>query len=188
VRGERVQIGQDRQLADHLRVHILAQAGVESVVVERPLVGVALLLPEWANAAEVARAIDAERVTAGFLDFQSRCCVAVPAGVAHLEQTAHAVAKVIHGLLEIHTPYINTFADECPDPPVLPPLDDSTILVTACAIVETASVLTEHLQALRHQNIPVDIQQVLGETLDLVRLEVNAARQLIDAHGMEGSL
>jgi hypothetical protein len=51
--------------------------------------------------------------------------VAVPAEVVHLEQTAHGVAKVLHGLLEIHTPSINRVADACPEPPVLPVLDDT---------------------------------------------------------------
>jgi hypothetical protein len=148
-------------------------------------VGVALQLPDWARPAEVACAIDAEQVTAGFLDFAGRCCVAVPADVAHLEQTAHGVAKVLHGLLEIHTPYINNFADACPERPVLPVLDDTTILETTCAVLDAASMLTQQLHALRGQALPPDIAQVLGEGLDLLGAEVAAAREPIGGQSME---
>jgi hypothetical protein len=167
-------------MAEHLSVHVRAHAGVESAVVERPLVGVALQLPDGASPAEVARAIDAEQVTAGFLDFAGRCCVAVPAQVEDLEQTAHAVAKVLHGLLEIHTPYINRFADACPEPPLLPVLDDAAILETVCAVLDAASMLTQHLHALRGQALPPDIAQVLDEGLDLAGAEVAAARRQMD--------
>ncbi|HEY0739716.1 MAG TPA: hypothetical protein VGD69_32625 [Herpetosiphonaceae bacterium] len=173
MRGLRVALGAERAIADHLRVHILAHAGVESEVVERPLVGVALLLPAWANAAEVARAIDRELVTAGFLDFRGRCCVAIP-------------AEVVHGLLEIHTPYINRFADECLEPPVVAVLDDGTMLETVCGVVDASSTLTQHLQALRGQVLPPDLQQIIGEVLDLVSTEVDAARG--QGHALEDSL
>lgn len=183
MRGSRLEIGQDRQLAERLRVHILAHAGVDSEVVERPFVGVALLLPEWAHAAEMARAIDLELVTAGFVDFQLRACVAVPAHWEDLEQTAHAVAKVVHGLLEIHTPYINRFADECPDPPVVAVLDDATMLATTCAVVDASSALAQQLQALRGQVLPPDLQQMLTEVLELVQVEVDLVRQQLgDLH------
>jgi hypothetical protein len=74
------------------------------------------MLPIHADAQEVASALDAEQITADYLDFQGRACVALPADPAHIEQTAHSVAKVIHLLLEIHTGFINTQSDACPLP------------------------------------------------------------------------
>jgi len=76
------------------------------------------MLPTDADAREVARALDAEQVTAGYLDFQEHACVALPAEMAHIEQTAYSVAKVIHLLLKVHTDFITVQSDACPLPSV----------------------------------------------------------------------
>ena len=175
VRGERVEIGADRALADQLRAHIVAHADVESAVVLRPLVGVALQLPAWASALEVARAIDAEQVTAGFLDFGGRCCVAVPAAAEHLEQTAHAVAKVLHGLLEIHTPYIHTFADACEEPEVRE-VDDAAALAALCDLLSANSALIRQIQAVRVMALAPDLRALVDDSLQLVAEVIAAGR------------
>ncbi|HEX6288258.1 MAG TPA: hypothetical protein VFZ66_03665 [Herpetosiphonaceae bacterium] len=171
MRGSRVELGQDRALADQLRAHIITHADVASEVVLRPLVGLALHLPAWANAGEVARAIDAEQVTAGFLDFQGRCCVAVPAQVVHLEQTAHAVAKVLHGLLEIHTPYINRYADACAEPE-LRAVDDLAAIEAVCALLSVNSALVRQIQAVRAITLAPELRALLDESLQLVVEEI----------------
>ncbi|HEX6293034.1 MAG TPA: hypothetical protein VFZ66_27875 [Herpetosiphonaceae bacterium] len=168
-------MGEDRALAEQLRAHIVAHADVASEVVLRPLVGVALQLPEWANAAEVARAIDAEQVTAGFLDFGGRCCVAVPAAGEHLEQTAHAVAKVLHGLLEIHTPYINRYADAC-DEPELRAVDDVAAIEAVCELLSANSALIRQIQAVRALALAPELRALLDESLQLVMDEIHARR------------
>src|SRR6185503_19376289 len=109
-------LGSDPAIAAALIVAIAGHTGIAAELVTRPVVGVALALPEHTNALEVARAIDAEQVTAGFLDLRGRACVALPADRAHIEQTAHCVAKVVHLLLEIHTDFINERSDACPLP------------------------------------------------------------------------
>lgn len=147
-------------------------------MVLRPLVGVALHLPEWANAAEVARAIDAEQVTAGFLDFAGRCCVAVPAEIEHLPQTAHAVAKVLHGLLEIHTPYINRFADACDEVEVRI-LDDVTAMEQVCNLLAANSDLVRQIQAVRGIALAPEMQALVRESLQLVVDEIQDRRQVV---------
>src|SRR6266508_4557808 len=108
VRGARVALGDDPAVAAALMVAVYAHAGVRGEIVMRPLVGVALDLPPGADHAACAQAIDAEQVTAGFLDFQGRACVAAPADMAYVAQAAHTVAKVTHLLYELHTPFVDS--------------------------------------------------------------------------------
>ncbi len=176
VRGHRVALGDDPQRADELRAHIMAHASVASEVVLRPLVGVALHLPDWANAAEVARAIDAEQVTAGYLDFQGRCCVAVPSDAEHLPQTAHAVAKVLHGLLEIHTPYINRYADVCDEVPVLTVLDDAEMMEAVIDQLGANSTFVQQVHAMRSLALSPAMRALVEESLDLVAAAITDGR------------
>src|SRR5512138_1913818 len=114
VRGAHVALGDDPAVAAALVAAVYAHAGVRGEIVMRPLLGVALDLPSHADAAYTARAIDAENVTAGFLDFQGRACVAAPEDMAYVAQAAHAVAKVTHLLYELHTPFVDSQEAACP--------------------------------------------------------------------------
>ncbi len=132
------------------------------------MVGVALQLPDWANAGEVAHAIDAEQVTAGYLDFQGRCCVAVPADAEHLAQTAHAVAKVLHGLLEIHTLYINRYADVCDDAPMLTVLDDAATMEAVIDQLGANSTFVQQVHAVRALALSPQMRSLVEESLELI--------------------
>ncbi len=168
VRGERVTIGHDPHIADELRAHVLAHADVASEVVLRPMVGVVLQLPDWANAGKVAHAIDAEQVTAGYLDFQGRCCVAVPADPEHLPQTAHTVAKVLHGLLEIHTPYINQCADDCAEPAVLTVADEVEMMEAVIDQLGANSMFVQQVHAVRALALSRQMRSLVEESLKLI--------------------
>jgi hypothetical protein len=136
---------------------------------------VALALPERADPLEIARAIDAEQVTAGFLDLQGRACVALPADPWHVEQTAHSVAKVIHLLLEIHTEFIHEQSDACP----LPDLASVDAETAATALLDAVGAFGAALTDWRRsQNARSDLQGIVAEGMALVR-------ELLDteAHG-----
>jgi hypothetical protein len=150
VRGERVAIGDSPELAAALLGSIYSHAGVRGEIVMRPMVGVALDLPPYADPLETARAIDGEQVTAAFLDFQGRCCVAVPAEEEHVAQTAHAVAKVVHILHEIHTPFINVQEEACEAPPAL---DSDAPYELAVDVLEAAAALVRELDAVPESTI-----------------------------------
>jgi hypothetical protein len=132
--------------------------------------GVALALPEQTHALEVARAIDAEQVTAGFLDFRGRTCVALPADRAHVEQTAHCVAKVVHLLLELHTDFINEQSDACP----LPEMADRDAEVAANALLDVIGAFGAALAGWRRVRAPPDeLQGIVAEGMAFVRDMLN---------------
>jgi hypothetical protein len=152
VRGERVALGDDPAVAAALMVAVYAHAGVRGEIVMRPLIGVALNLPPHADAAYTARAIDAENVTAGFLDFEGRACVAAPADVAHVAQAAHAVAKMTHLLYELHTPFVDSQEAACPIVPLTDSADAPYEL--AVEVLEQAAALVRALDAVPPADIP----------------------------------
>lgn len=147
VRGERVTLAQDDTLLAALARAVLAHAGIRAAPVCRPLCGVALELPAGADPLLTARAIDAEQVTAGFVCFDGRAAVAVPADAAHVEQTAHAVAKVVHLLWEVHTDFINQHSDACP----LPVLGAPEVETAATAVIGGVASLLPALTAWRER-------------------------------------
>ncbi len=159
-------LGSDAAIGRALIVAIAEHAGVAAELVARPLFGVALALPEHANALEVARALDAEQVTAGYLDHQGRACVALPAQVAHVEQTAHAVAKVLHLLLEIHTGFINAQSDVCPLPDMAG-LDAETAANELLGAIGTFSAALADWR--RVQGAPNELRGVVAEGMTLIR-------------------
>jgi hypothetical protein len=161
-----VALGSDPTIAAALIGAIAAHAGIAAEVVMRPLLGVALVLPAHADAQEVARALDAEQVTAGYLDFQGRACVALPAHLAHVEQLAHSVAKVVHLLLEIHTGFINVQSDACP----LPDLADVDAETAASAVLDGIGALAAVLADWRRvDEQPDDLRGMVAEGLELLR-------------------
>jgi hypothetical protein len=170
-----VALGDDPVLADALCAAIVACAGVAGTVVLRPLVGVALDLPTQADAALVAHALDAEQVTAGFVDFAGRTCVAVPADARHIAQTAHSVAKVVHLLLELHTAYINAGADACPLPQAAP-LPPDALANAVDAILDATSALMQQLADLRQLDAPAELRALIREALALLDNELAAFR------------
>jgi len=134
--------------------------------VTRPLVGVALALPDYTNALEVARAIDAEQVTTGYLDHRGRACVALPADRAHVEQTAHCVAKVVHLLLELHTDFINAQSDACP----LPDMAGVDAETAANALLDVIGAFGAALAGWRRvRGAPGELQRIIAEGMALVR-------------------
>lgn len=166
VRGERVPLAQGLAHTPALIWAIQAHAGIGCEVVARPLPGVALQLPPDAEPLRTAQALDAEQVTCGFLDFQGRACVALPADVAHIEQTAHAVAKVVHLLWEVHTDFINTQSDACP----LPPLDGPDPEAAAAALLGAIEQLIAAWADWRRVTAPPDeLAQTVAAGLELVK-------------------
>ena len=159
-------LGSDAAVCAALIGAIAAHAGIVAEVVTRPLLGVALVLPAHADAQEVARALDAEQVTAGYLDFQGRACVALPAHLEHVEQLAHSVAKVVHLLLEIHTGFINVQSDACP----LPDLTDVDFEAAASAVLDGVGALAAALADWRRvSEQPGDLRGMVAEGLELLR-------------------
>ncbi|HEU4322928.1 MAG TPA: hypothetical protein VFS21_07230 [Roseiflexaceae bacterium] len=167
VRGERVPLARDAQHLDALIAAVWAHAGVRATPVERPLVGVALELPEGADPLETARAIDAEQVTAGFVTLTGQAAVAAPADAAHVEQAAHAVAKVIHLLWEIHTDFIDQQSDACP----LPALGGLDPEQAAVALLEAISPVIAGLDGWRRvaAAAPRELAIVVDDGLALLR-------------------
>ncbi len=152
-------------VAAALIVAIAEHAGVAAELVSRPLFGVALALPEHANALEVARALDTEQVTAGYLDHQGRACVALPADLAHVEQTAHCVAKVLHLLLELHTDFINEQSDACP----LPNMTGVDAETAAMALLDAIGTFSAALADWRRvRDAPDELHGIVAEGLALV--------------------
>jgi hypothetical protein len=160
-----VELGSDPGIAAALIVAVAEHAGVAAELVARPLFGVALALPEHANTLEVARALDAEQVTAGYLDLEGRACIALPANAAHVEQTAHAVAKVLHLLLEIHTGFINEQSDACP----LPDMSSLDAETTATALLDAISTFGAALADWRRvRDAPDELHRIVVEGMMLV--------------------
>jgi hypothetical protein len=126
---------------------VTAHAGIRAAPVRRPLFGVALELPEGADARLTARALDAERVTAGYLTLEGQAAVAAPADAAHVEQTAHAVAKVVHLLWEVHTDFIDQHSDACP----LPALGAQDAETAAARVIAGVATLLSALTAWRER-------------------------------------
>lgn len=149
-----------------LAVAVAAHAGVIGEPVTRPLIGLALTIPTWATPADVAAAIDAEGVTAGFVDFQGRACVAAPADVGVVTQAAHAVAKVMHGLLELHTPYINAQSEACAVPRSGPDLDAEAL---AEAVLERTGALLDVLYRWQLTPASPGLHATVAEGLALIR-------------------
>jgi hypothetical protein len=161
-----VGLGSDAAIGRALIVAIAEHAGVAAELVTRPLMGVALALPEHANALEVARALDAEQVTAGYLDHQGRACVALPADAAHVEQTAHCVAKVLHLLPEIHSGFINEQSDACPLP-AMAGLDAETAANELLGAIGTFSAASRRGRRLR--GTPNELRGVVAEGITLIQ-------------------
>jgi len=170
-----VALGDDPAVAEALCAAIAERAGVAGTVVMRPLVGVALNLPTQADAALVAHALDAEQVTAGFVDFAGRACVAVPADPSQIAQTAHSVAKVVHLLLELHTAYINAGADACPVPQASP-LPPDALADAVDAILDATSALMQQLAYVRQLDAPAELRALVREALALLDNELAAFR------------
>jgi hypothetical protein len=150
-----------------LLIYAIAEhAGIAAELVTRPMMGVALALPAHADALEVARALDAEQVTAGYLDLHGRACVALPAHPAHVEQLAHSVAKVVHLLLEIHTEFINEQSGACP----LPDMAGVDAETAASAVLDAVGALSTAVADWRRaQNARSDLRGIVAEGLVLAR-------------------
>jgi hypothetical protein len=150
-----------------LLIYAIAEhAGIAAELVTRPMMGVALALPAHADALEVARALDAEQVTVGYLDLSGRACVALPAHPAHVEQLAHSVAKVVHLLLEIHTEFINEQSDACP----LPDMAGVGAETAANAVLDALGALSAAVADWRRaQNARSDLQGIVAEGIALAR-------------------
>ncbi len=159
-------LGSDAAIGRALIVAIAEHAGVAAELVARPLFGVALALPEHANALEVARALDAEQVTAGYLDHQGRTCVALPADAAHVEQTAYCVAKVVHLLLELHTDFINAQSDVCP----LPNMTNLDAETAATALLDAIGAFSAAFADWRRvRSAPHELRGIVAEGMTLIR-------------------
>jgi hypothetical protein len=161
-----VALGSDPAVAAALIVAIAEHVGIAAELVRRPLFGVALALPERADPLEIARAIDAEQVTAGFLDLQGRACVALPADPSHVEQTAHCVAKVIHLLLEIHTEFINEQSDACPLPDMASVDAETAATALLDAVGAFGAALTDWRRAREKRD---DLRGMVDEGIVLLR-------------------
>jgi hypothetical protein len=176
VRDERLALGSDPAVAAALIGAIAAHAGIAAELVTRPMLGVALVLPAHADTREVARALDAEQATVGFLDFQGRACVALPTEMAHIAQTAHSVAKVAHLLWEIHSGFIDAQSDACP----LPSLGPSDAHVAANALLDAVGALCTAYADWQQVPTPCDDLQVLvGEGLAIVQEVLRGANDLV---------
>jgi hypothetical protein len=163
VRGERVPLAQDDWLLLALADAVTAHAGIRAAPISRPLFGVALELPEGADALLTARALDAERVTAGFLTFEGQAAVAAPADAAQVEQTAHAVAKVVHLLWEVHTAFIDRHSDACP----LPAMGSRDAETAAVAVIAGVAALLSALPAWQERRgeegeLDAQVEEALG--------------------------
>lgn len=146
-------------------------AGIVAEPVTRPLVGVALGLPPHADPLLTARALDAEQVTAGFVDFAQRACVALPADPAHLAQVAHSVAKVVHLLWEVHTPFIDQHSDTCPLPDRIGG-DAETCAAAVVAATHTLICAWDDWQHLSDR--PAALTALVAEGLDTLQTFVYA--------------
>jgi hypothetical protein len=172
VRGERVALGDDLAFAPSLIEKIREKAGVAAELVLRPLAGVALILPAYVDTREIARGLDAEHVTAGYLDHQGRACVALPADAAHIAQAAHGVAKVLHLLVEIHTDFINAQSDRCE----LPDMPERDAEQAATALLDAIGGMSAALGDWRQvRDAPDQLQYLVAEGLALLRDLVAAA-------------
>jgi hypothetical protein len=160
-----VPLAQDATLLAALADAVLAHAGIRAMPVRRPLIGVALELPEGADALLTARALDAERVTASYLTFEGQAAVAAPADAAYLEQTAHAVAKVVHLLWEVHTAFIDRHSDACP----LPALGAQDAETAAATVIAGVAALLSALTTWRERRGErPDLDGQVEETLGLL--------------------
>lgn len=173
--GERVPLGDDPAVAAALMVAVYAHAGIPCEIVMRPLVGVALDLPAGADHVACAQAIDAELITAGYIDFQGRACVAAPSDMAHVAQAAHGVAKVTHILFELHTPFVDAQEAACIASQVLS--DDTDVpYELAVQVLEHAAGLVRTLDAIPEGTLPTlrlllddgmaEVQRALGRLND----------------------
>jgi hypothetical protein len=171
VRGERVPLGDDPLIAHALIAAIAEHAGIRASLVLRPWVGVALQVPPTITAVAVAHALDAEQVTLGYVDFQGRPCVALPERQADVEQTAHSVAKVVHLLFEIHTPFINDQSEACP----LPGDRDADVEDALNGLIDAVSGLGAALTALRVCSLDLTTVNLVSETLTVAQHIIQSA-------------
>jgi hypothetical protein len=176
VREQRMSNGSDDRVAHVLAQEILKTSAIGGEVIMRPMVGVRLLLPEYADAMAVAEAIDAEQTTTGFLDFTGQACVAIPANKSGILPVVVAVAKVIHGMLEIHTETINQWSLPCS---CLLYVEDMTVEELAHQAAEAEQVL-EILDAA--QSLVTGLDR-MGQCQDdeLRSLLVNALQRVSDS-------
>jgi hypothetical protein len=92
--------------------------------------------------------------------------VALLAEVAHVEQTAHCVAKVVHLLLELHTGFINEQSDACPLPDMAG-LDAETTATALLGAIGTFSAALADWRRVR--NAPHELRGIVAEGMILIR-------------------